>query len=63
MKYLDNLSGVEGTELIPRADKPSIIVFQREPIPLVDMLRELPQVEHVKEATDGEVPVAGTDSA
>jgi len=63
MKYLDNLSEVEDTELIPRADKPSIIVSQREPIPLVDMLRELPQVEHVKEATDGEVPVAGTDSA
>ncbi len=63
MKYLDNLSEVEDTELIPRADKPSIIVSQREPIPLVDMLRELPQVEHVKEATDGEVLVAGTDSA
>jgi len=63
MKYLDNLSEVEDTELIPRADKPSIIVSQREPMPLVDMLRELPQVEHVKEATDGEVPVAGTDSA
>ncbi len=63
MKYLDNLSEVEDTELVPRADKPLIIVSQREPIPLADMLRELPQVEHVKEVADREVPVAGTDSA
>ncbi len=63
MRYLDSLPEVEDTELIPRADKPSIIVSQREPVPLADMLRELPQVEHVKEATDREVPVAGTDSA
>jgi hypothetical protein len=63
MKYLDNLSEVLDTELIPRADKPSIIVSQREPMPLVDMLRGLPQVEHVKEPTDGEVAATGTDSA
>ncbi len=62
MKYLDSLSEVTDTELIPRADKPSIIVSQREPIPLADLLRELPQVEHVKEATDVEVPATGTDS-
>ena len=63
MKYLDNLPEVLDTELIPRADKPSIIVSQREPIPLADLLRELPQVAHVKEATDGEVAATGTDSA
>ena len=63
LKYLDNLPEVEDTELIPRADKPSIIVSQREPIDFADMLRELPQVDSFKEATDQETPVTGTDSA
>ena len=58
MKYLDNLSEVKDTELIPRADKPSIIVSQREPMPLVKILRGLPQVENVKE-----VSVIGSDGA
>ena len=51
--YLDQLPEVERTEIIPRTDMPSIIVFLREPISLVDVLRTLPEVAQVKEdATD-----------
>ena len=51
--YLDSLSEVEKTEIIPRTDRPSIIVFLREPIYLIDVLRTLPEVAQVKEdATD-----------
>ena len=51
--YLDQLPEVERTEIIPRTDMPSIMVFLREPISLADMLRTLPEVAQVKEdATD-----------
>lgn len=51
--YLDGLPEVENTEIVPKMDRPSILVFMREPIPLVDVLRALPEVAQVKEeATD-----------
>ncbi len=51
--HLDSLPEVEKTEIIPRTDIPSIIVFLREPIHLIDVLRTLPEVAQVKEdATD-----------
>jgi vacuolar-type H+-ATPase subunit E/Vma4 len=59
MNCLDRLPGVEKTELIPDIEKPSIIVFVREPIQLIDMLRTLPQVAEVKEDAAG---AAGADS-
>ncbi len=49
VKYLDSLSEVENTELIPLTDSPSILVFLREPIHLIDTLKTLPEVAHVKE--------------
>lgn len=56
--YLDGLPEVENTEIIPEMDRPSILVFVREPIHLVDVLRTLPEVAQVKEdATD----TAGVD--
>ena len=56
--HLDSLPEVEKTEIIPRTDKPSIIVFLREPIHLTDVLKTLPEVAQVKEdATD----TAGAD--
>lgn len=56
--YLDGLPEVENTEIIPEIDRPSILVFVREPIPLVDILRTLPEVAQVEEdATD----IAGAD--
>lgn len=55
MRHLDSLPEVLDTELIPRPDKPSIIVSQREPIlHLTDILKALPQVDSVKELKDGE---------
>jgi len=54
--YLDSLSEVENSELIPLTDRPSILVFLREPIQLIDMLGTLPEVAQVKEDatnTDG----------
>ena len=54
MNYLDRLPEVEKTELIPRVDRPSIMVFVCEPIHLVDMLRTLPQVAQViEDVTEG----------
>ena len=47
--YLDSLPEVENTELIPVTDKPSILVFLREPIDLIDILGTLPQIAEVKE--------------
>lgn len=49
MNHLDSLPEVANTELIPRVDKPSIMVFVREPIYLIDRLRELPQVAQANE--------------
>jgi len=54
MAYLNSLPEVKKTELIPLTDKPLIEVFLREPIPLVDALRMLPEVERVEEIKDGE---------
>jgi hypothetical protein len=59
MTSLDSLPEIEKTELIPDINKPSIAVFVRKPIHLIDILRTLPQVAEVKEgAADG----AGADS-
>ena len=55
MRYLDSLSEVENTELIPVADRPSIIVFLRQPVPLVEMLKTLPEVGQVDEVTSEEI--------
>ncbi len=63
IRYLDNLPEVETTELIPSLEKPSIIVFQRQPIPLADILGKLPEVGQVKEYSSEEVPVAGAAGA
>ncbi len=47
--YLDGLPEVESTEIIPETDRPKIIVFLREPINLIDVMRTLPEVAQVKE--------------
>jgi len=49
VNYLDSLPEVENTELIPLTDSPSILVFLREPIHLIDTLKTLPEVAQVKE--------------
>ena len=56
LTYLDSLPQVENTELIPLKDRPSILVFLREPIGLIDVLGTLPEVAQVEEDatnTDG----------
>ena len=56
VNYLDSLPEVENSELVPLTDRPSILVFLREPIRLIDMLGTLPEVAQVKEDatnTDG----------
>ena len=54
MRYLDSLPEVEATELIPIADTPRIKVFLNEPVPLMEILRTLPEVSQLKEVTDKE---------
>ena len=51
INYLDNLPEVKQTELIPQMDQPSITVFLHQPIELIDILKELPQVARVTQET------------
>jgi hypothetical protein len=54
VSYLDQLPGVANTEMIvPQIDMPSILVFLREPINLIDVLQAIPAVAYIEEvATD-----------
>jgi F0F1-type ATP synthase membrane subunit b/b' len=49
VNQLDSLPGVESTEIIPETDSPSIQVFLREPMNLIDIMRTLSEVDQVKE--------------
>ncbi len=54
--HLDSMPEVEKTEIIPRSDKPSIMVFLRESIQLNDIIKEFPEVVSINEDetdTDG----------
>ncbi|MGA8848529.1 MAG: hypothetical protein WB564_01700 [Dehalococcoidia bacterium] len=52
--YLDKLPEVANTEMIvPQIDKPSILVFLREPMNFVDVLKTIPAVAYVEEVTIG----------
>jgi F0F1-type ATP synthase membrane subunit b/b' len=53
INHLDSLPQVVRTELIPQIDKPTIMVFLRQPIELVDILETLPQVARVTEEATG----------
>jgi hypothetical protein len=61
VSFLDQLPEVANTEMIvPQIDTPSILVFLRDSLNLVDVLQTVPAVDHVEEvpidkaATDGE---------
>ena len=49
INYLDGLDEVEQTELIPQIEQPTITVFLSQPIDMIDILKELPQVARVTE--------------
>ena len=49
--HLDQLPEVANTEIIPRMDSPSILVFLRQDMNLVDALRSIPAVAYVEEVT------------
>ena len=52
--YLDQLPEVQNTEIIPRMESPSIMVFLRDEMNLVEALQEVPAVAYVEEvAIDG----------
>jgi len=52
MTHLDQLHQVANTEMIvPQIDTPSILVFLREEIDFIDMLRTIPSVAYVEEVT------------
>jgi len=56
--HLDQLPEVANTEIIPRMDSPSILVFLRQEMNLVDALQSIPAVAYVEEVT----PDAGADN-
>ena len=49
--HLDQLPEVANTEIIPRMDSPSILVFLRQEMNLVDALQSIPAVAYVEEVT------------
>jgi F0F1-type ATP synthase membrane subunit b/b' len=51
--YLDNLPEVEKTEIIPRNERTSIIVFLRQPLEVVEVIKTLPEVAEAEEDTAG----------
>ncbi len=52
VSYLDQLPEVANTEMIvPQIDTPSILVFLRDSLNLVDLLQTIPAVTHVEEVT------------
>ncbi|NQT30721.1 MAG: hypothetical protein HQ588_00135 [Deltaproteobacteria bacterium] len=59
INHLDSLPQVVRTELIPHMDKPTIMVFLRQPIELVDILNTLPQVANVTEEATGSAGAEG----
>jgi len=53
MTHLDQLHQVANTEMIvPQIDTPSILVFLREEMDFIDMLRTIPAVAYVEEVTN-----------
>jgi len=48
--HVDGLSGVARTEIIPRNDRTSIMVYTSGPITILDSLKALPEVAHAEEA-------------
>lgn len=60
VSFLDQLPEVENTEMIvPQIDMPSILVFLRGPMNLVDVLQTVPVVAHVEEVTTGKASTNG----
>ena len=54
MTHLDQLHQVANTEMIvPQVDTPSILVFLREEMDFIDMLRTIPAIAYVEEVPDG----------
>jgi F0F1-type ATP synthase membrane subunit b/b' len=51
INHLDGLAEVAQTELIPQIEQPTITVFLRQPIDLIEILETLPQVAQVTEVT------------
>ena len=49
--HLDSLPGISKTEIIPNADKPSILLYLSEPIDVIDVMRTLPEVAYINKDT------------
>jgi hypothetical protein len=60
VSFLDQLPQVANTEMIvPQIDMPSILVFLREPMNLVEVLQTIPAVAHVEEVTTDKAATNG----
>ena len=60
VSFLDQLPEVANTEMIvPQIDTPSILVFLRDSLNLVDVLQTVPAVDHVEEVTIDETAIDG----
>ena len=49
--HVDSLPGVARTEIIPRNDRTSIMVYTQSPVELLDSLKTLPEVAHAEDTT------------
>jgi cell division septum initiation protein DivIVA len=52
ISYLDSMSEVTNTELIPLADRPIVKVLLKESVNLIDILKGLPEVEKATETIE-----------
>ena len=60
VSFLDQLPEVANTEIIvPQIDTPSILVFLRDSMNLVDVLQTIPAVDHVEEVTTDKAATNG----
>jgi len=60
VSFLDQLPEVANTEMIvPQIDMPSILVFLRGPMNLVDVLQTIPAVAHIEEVTTDKAATNG----
>ncbi len=54
VSHVDGLAGVARTEIIPRNDRTSIMVYTQSPVDILEALKTLAEVAHAEETANGQ---------
>jgi hypothetical protein len=54
VSHVDGLAGVSRTEIIPRNDRTSIMVYAQIPVDILEALKTLAEVAHAEEMANGQ---------